>query len=159
MVSAPLLECNLVQKSAWFFEKPEAGSSTGQLDHLLQVHVLAAQSTALSDCALCALQYGGSEAHSTFFQRQRGDWEAATQSRDFLTSIRRFYSNTYTDSEKQVGCKGARHLALAYQKQLQEFKTYLCVVLSLSCVVCTLQAAINLFLGNFGAIHGHSLQV
>ena len=47
------------------------------------------------------MQYGGSEAHSTFFQRQRGDWEAATQSRDFITSIRRFYSNTYTDAEKQ----------------------------------------------------------
>ena len=47
------------------------------------------------------VQYGGSEAHSTFFQRQRGDWEAATQSRDFLTSIRRFYSNAYTDAEKQ----------------------------------------------------------
>lgn len=26
-------------------------------------------------------QYGGSEAHTTFFQRQRGDWEPATQSR------------------------------------------------------------------------------
>lgn len=48
-----------------------------------------------------SVQYGGSEAHSTFFQRQRGDWEAATQSRDFLTSIRRFYSNAYTDAEKQ----------------------------------------------------------
>jgi phosphatidylinositol 3,5-bisphosphate 5-phosphatase len=47
------------------------------------------------------LQYGGSEAHTAFFQRQRGDWEAATQSRDLMTSIRRFYSNTYTDSEKQ----------------------------------------------------------
>lgn len=58
------------------------------------------------------MQYGGSEAHSTFFQRQRGDWEAATQGRDLMTSIRRFYSNAYTDSEKQ--------------------------------------AAINLFLGNFG---------
>ncbi|KAL0020959.1 hypothetical protein WJX79_009568 [Trebouxia sp. C0005] len=46
-------------------------------------------------------QYGGSEAHSTFFQRQRGDWEAATQSRDIMTSIRRFYSNAYTDAEKQ----------------------------------------------------------
>ncbi|DBB09417.1 hypothetical protein WJX82_010315 [Trebouxia sp. C0006] len=46
-------------------------------------------------------QYGGSEAHSTFFQRQRGDWEAATQSRDLMTSIRRFYSNAYTDAEKQ----------------------------------------------------------
>ena len=47
------------------------------------------------------VQYGGSEAHSTFFQRQRGDWEAATQSRDLMTSIRRFYSNAYTDAEKQ----------------------------------------------------------
>ena len=47
------------------------------------------------------LQYGGSEAHSTFFQRQRGDWEAATQSRDLMTSLRRLYANTYTDSEKQ----------------------------------------------------------
>lgn len=28
-----------------------------------------------------SLQYGGSEAHTAFFQRQRGDWEAATQSR------------------------------------------------------------------------------
>ena len=33
--------------------------------------------------AVC-VQYGGSEAHSTFFQRQRGDWEAATQSRDLV---------------------------------------------------------------------------
>lgn len=49
-----------------------------------------------------ARQYGGSEAHSTFFQRQRGDWEAATQGRDLMTSIRRFYSNAYTDSEKQA---------------------------------------------------------
>lgn len=49
-----------------------------------------------------ARQYGGSEAHSTFFQRQRGDWEAATQSRDLMTSIRRFYSNAYTDADKQM---------------------------------------------------------
>eukprot|EP00891_Asterochloris_glomerata_P001020 jgi/Astpho2/1020/e_gw1.00016.22.1_t len=48
-----------------------------------------------------ARQYGGSEAHSTFFQRQRGDWEPATQSRELLTSIRRFYSNAYTDADKQ----------------------------------------------------------
>ena len=39
---------------------------------------------------LPALQYGGSEAHSTFFQRQRGDWEPATQSRELLTTIKRF---------------------------------------------------------------------
>ncbi|KAL4426372.1 hypothetical protein ABPG77_004666 [Micractinium sp. CCAP 211/92] len=48
-----------------------------------------------------ALQYGGSEAHATFFQRQRGDWEAATQSRDLYTTIKRFYSNAYTDADKQ----------------------------------------------------------
>ena len=47
------------------------------------------------------LQYGGSEAHATFFQRERGNWEAATQSRDLMTTLRRFYSNTYTDAEKQ----------------------------------------------------------
>lgn len=35
-----------------------------------------------------ALQYGGSEAHSVFFERKKGEWEAATQSRDVLTSIR-----------------------------------------------------------------------
>ncbi len=45
--------------------------------------------SSLTKC-LPALQYGGSEAHSTFFQRQRGDWEPATQSRELLTSIRRF---------------------------------------------------------------------
>ncbi|GBF98113.1 phosphoinositide phosphatase [Raphidocelis subcapitata] len=48
-----------------------------------------------------ALQYGGSEAHAAFFQRRKGEWEAATQSRDLVTSIRRFYSNAYTDAEKQ----------------------------------------------------------
>ncbi|KAK9847215.1 hypothetical protein WJX84_009767 [Apatococcus fuscideae] len=48
-----------------------------------------------------ARQYGGSEAHATFFQRERGNWEAATQSRDLMTTLRRFYSNTYTDAEKQ----------------------------------------------------------
>lgn len=48
-----------------------------------------------------ALQYGGSEAHSSFFQRARGGWEAATTSRDFMTSLRRYYSNAYTDAEKQ----------------------------------------------------------
>ncbi|PSC75191.1 phosphoinositide phosphatase SAC1 [Micractinium conductrix] len=48
-----------------------------------------------------ALQYGGSEAHATFFQRQRGDWEATTQGRDLLTTVRRFYSNAWTDADKQ----------------------------------------------------------
>ncbi|KAL4430910.1 hypothetical protein ABPG75_006166 [Micractinium tetrahymenae] len=48
-----------------------------------------------------ALQYGGSEAHATFFQRQRGDWEARTQSKDLYTTLKRFYSNAYTDADKQ----------------------------------------------------------
>lgn len=48
-----------------------------------------------------AQQYGGSEAHAGFFQRFRGDWQAALQGRDLLTSIRRFYSNAVTDEDKQ----------------------------------------------------------
>jgi hypothetical protein len=35
-----------------------------------------------------AQQYGGSEAHAGFFQKKRGEWEATTQSRDLVTSIR-----------------------------------------------------------------------
>ena len=35
-----------------------------------------------------ARQYGGSEAHAAFFQRKKGEWEAATHSRDIVTSIR-----------------------------------------------------------------------
>lgn len=46
-------------------------------------------------------QYGGSEAHSTIFKRERGDWEYATAIGDKLTTLRRYYSNTYTDSDKQ----------------------------------------------------------
>lgn len=46
-------------------------------------------------------QYAGSEAHTGVFQKWRGDWQAARQSRNFLTSIRRFYSNVVTDEDKQ----------------------------------------------------------
>ncbi|KAK9809577.1 hypothetical protein WJX73_003787 [Symbiochloris irregularis] len=49
-----------------------------------------------------ARQYGGSEAHSTVFERERGDaWEPMTLLRDKLTSFRRFVANSYTDAEKQ----------------------------------------------------------
>ena len=48
-----------------------------------------------------AFQYGGSEAHNKFFQHQRGNWAATMQSRDLVTSLRRFYSNKVTDVEKQ----------------------------------------------------------
>eukprot|EP00897_Mesotaenium_endlicherianum_P007069 jgi/Mesen1/6390/ME000329S05561 len=48
-----------------------------------------------------ALQYGGSAAHNTVFPDRQGKWKATTQSREFLKSIRRYYSNAYTDAEKQ----------------------------------------------------------
>ncbi|CAN6887202.1 unnamed protein product [Brassica oleracea] len=48
-----------------------------------------------------AQQYGGSAAHNTVFPERQGKWKATTQSREFLKSIQRYYSNTYTDDEKQ----------------------------------------------------------
>ncbi|KAL1224472.1 Phosphatidylinositol-3-phosphatase SAC1 [Cardamine amara subsp. amara] len=48
-----------------------------------------------------AQQYGGSAAHNTVFPERQGKWKATTQSREFLKSIKRYYSNTYTDGEKQ----------------------------------------------------------
>jgi hypothetical protein len=35
------------------------------------------------------------------FPERQGKWKATTQSQEFLKSIRRYYSNTYTDGEKQ----------------------------------------------------------
>uniref|UniRef100_A0A0E0QDF5 SAC domain-containing protein n=1 Tax=Oryza rufipogon TaxID=4529 RepID=A0A0E0QDF5_ORYRU len=35
------------------------------------------------------------------FPERQGKWKATTQSREFLKSIRRYYSNAYTDGEKQ----------------------------------------------------------
>ncbi|XP_021767175.1 phosphoinositide phosphatase SAC1-like isoform X1 [Chenopodium quinoa] len=48
-----------------------------------------------------AQQYGGSAAHNTVFPDKQGKWKATTQSREFLKSIKRYYSNAYTDGEKQ----------------------------------------------------------
>ncbi|CAL5348211.1 unnamed protein product [Camellia sinensis] len=48
-----------------------------------------------------AQQYGGSAAHNTVFPERQGKWKATTQSREFLKSIKRYYSNAYTDGEKQ----------------------------------------------------------
>ncbi|KAL8138322.1 hypothetical protein V2J09_004323 [Rumex salicifolius] len=59
-----------------------------------------------------AQQYGGSAAHNTVFPDKQGKWKATTQSRDFLKSIKRYYSNTYTDGEKQ----DAINLFLGYFK-------------------------------------------
>lgn len=38
---------------------------------------------------------------SQVFPERQGKWKATTQSREFLKSIRRYYSNAYTDGEKQ----------------------------------------------------------
>ncbi|XP_062195636.1 phosphatidylinositol-3-phosphatase SAC1-like isoform X2 [Phragmites australis] len=48
-----------------------------------------------------AHQYGGSAAHNMVFPERQGKWRATTQSREFLKSIKRYYSNAYTDGEKQ----------------------------------------------------------
>ncbi|XP_068649727.1 phosphatidylinositol-3-phosphatase SAC1 isoform X1 [Aristolochia californica] len=48
-----------------------------------------------------AQQYGGSAAHNMVFPERQGKWKATTQSREFLKSIKRYYSNAYTDGEKQ----------------------------------------------------------
>ncbi|KAH0470107.1 hypothetical protein IEQ34_001665 [Dendrobium chrysotoxum] len=48
-----------------------------------------------------AHQYGGSAAHNTVFTERQGKWKATTPSREFLKSIKRYYSNAYTDGEKQ----------------------------------------------------------
>ena len=38
---------------------------------------------------------------SQVFPERQGKWKATTQSREFLKSIKRYYSNAYTDGEKQ----------------------------------------------------------
>ncbi|XP_061364160.1 phosphatidylinositol-3-phosphatase SAC1 isoform X2 [Gastrolobium bilobum] len=48
-----------------------------------------------------AQQYGGSAAHNTVFPDRQGKWKATTQSREIFKSIKRYYSNAYTDGEKQ----------------------------------------------------------
>lgn len=35
------------------------------------------------------------------FPERQGKWKATTQSREFIKSIKRYYSNAYTDGEKQ----------------------------------------------------------
>uniref|UniRef100_A0A7N0UYZ8 SAC domain-containing protein n=2 Tax=Kalanchoe fedtschenkoi TaxID=63787 RepID=A0A7N0UYZ8_KALFE len=48
-----------------------------------------------------AHQYGGSAAHNKIFCARRGQWRAATQSQEFFRTLQRYYSNAYTDAEKQ----------------------------------------------------------
>ncbi|KAF1002698.1 hypothetical protein AG4045_008304 [Apium graveolens] len=59
-----------------------------------------------------AQQYAGSAAQNTVFPERQGKWKATTQSRELIKSIKRYYSNTYTDGEKQ----DAINLFLGYFK-------------------------------------------
>ncbi|KAL1805043.1 hypothetical protein ACET3Z_028111 [Daucus carota] len=59
-----------------------------------------------------AQQYAGSAAQNTVFPERQGKWKATTQSKELLKSIQRYYSNTYTDGEKQ----DAINLFLGYFK-------------------------------------------
>lgn len=46
-------------------------------------------------------QYVSSSMQQGFFGKWRGHWSATRQSKYFITSLRRFYSSTVTDEEKQ----------------------------------------------------------
>ncbi|GLU22510.1 hypothetical protein SLE2022_385810 [Rubroshorea leprosula] len=48
-----------------------------------------------------AIQYGGSAAHNKIFSQRRGQCKAATQSQEFFRTLQRYFSNAYTDAEKQ----------------------------------------------------------
>jgi len=48
-----------------------------------------------------AQQYGGSQAHSGAFRKARGEWNVSRHSTKIMTDIRRYYSNTFTDADKQ----------------------------------------------------------
>ncbi|CAN4115571.1 unnamed protein product [Withania somnifera] len=48
-----------------------------------------------------SLQYGGSAAHNKIFSEMRGQWKATVRSQEFFRMLHRFYSNAYTDPEKQ----------------------------------------------------------
>ncbi|MCL7036185.1 hypothetical protein MKW94_013738 [Papaver nudicaule] len=48
-----------------------------------------------------ALQYGGSLAQNKIFGLKRGHWKAAVHTQDLLRSVQRYWSNAYTDAEKQ----------------------------------------------------------
>nr|CAB3479686.1 unnamed protein product [Digitaria exilis] len=76
------------------------------LTHVSKIHPDSSIASALMEMYqgmgdALAHQYGGSAAHNTVFTERQGKWKATTQSREFLKSIKRYYSNAYTDGEKQ----------------------------------------------------------
>ncbi|KAL1350251.1 hypothetical protein HN51_014370 [Arachis hypogaea] len=76
-----------------FFE-----SSNIDLDDPIAMEIMALYE-AMGDTL--ALQYGGSGAHNKIFSEKKGQWKAATQSREYIRSFQRYYSNTYLDGNKQ----------------------------------------------------------
>ena len=92
-------------------------TSTEQLESTSQVvHVLMDMYSEIGD--YIALQYGGSEAHKKVASGAGGATSASTNNsgpslgkhKEFLTSVRRYYSNTFTDRMKQ----DAMNLFLGY---------------------------------------------
>ncbi|RLM60730.1 hypothetical protein C2845_PM14G00560 [Panicum miliaceum] len=76
------------------------------LTHVSKIHPDSSIASALMEMYqsmgdALAHQYGGSAAHNTVFTERQGKWKATTQSREFLKSIKRYYSNAYADGEKQ----------------------------------------------------------
>ena len=63
------------------------------------LHVLTEMYEAMGD--RLALQYAGSQVIPSSYKDQKGTYSAAKQSRAVLQSIKRYYSNTFTDAEKQ----------------------------------------------------------
>ncbi|KAI3864775.1 hypothetical protein MKX03_034987 [Papaver bracteatum] len=62
-----------------------------------------------------SLQYGGSLAHCKIFWSRRGHWKAAIHTQDILRSFQRYWSNAYTDADKQ----DAINIFLGYFKPQQ----------------------------------------
>ncbi|KAI3833516.1 hypothetical protein MKW98_024515 [Papaver atlanticum] len=62
-----------------------------------------------------SLQYGGSLAHCKIFWSRRGHWKAAIHTQDILRSLKRYWSNAYTDADKQ----DAINIFLGYFKPQQ----------------------------------------
>ncbi|KAL4625231.1 hypothetical protein ACB092_05G010200 [Castanea dentata] len=48
-----------------------------------------------------ALQYGGSPAHNKIFAEIRGQWRPAAGCQDLMKTVQRFYSNAFSDFERQ----------------------------------------------------------
>ncbi|GMY34839.1 phosphoinositide phosphatase SAC2-like isoform X1 [Fagus crenata] len=76
-----------------FIESPNVDLQNPLAEDLMRVY------EAMGDTL--ALQYGGSPAHNKIFADIRGQWKPATNCRDLIKSVQRFYSNAFSDFERQ----------------------------------------------------------